>query len=273
VIGVARRHGIPVRGVWLTTSLEDAQVNAATRMLVKYGRLLEPEEMRVASRTEVSVFPPTVQFRYQRELEPPNESEGFSRLDMVPFARSAPSSAGSEDPEATPPPSARAVILWCDGVLQRSRGGHRTPLTPDDVEAIPGRGAHLRRYADEGWKLFGLSWLPEIADGGMSHAQATAVFARLRDRLGVEIDIRYCPHAAGPPACWCRKPLPGLGVVLRERYRLDAAQCIYVGVGNQDPGFARRLGFELCHASEFFGAEPKSSVTATSGSDRGQTGV
>lgn len=28
-----------------------------------------------------------VQFRYQRELEPPDASEGFSRIDVVPFAR------------------------------------------------------------------------------------------------------------------------------------------------------------------------------------------
>ena len=36
----------------------------------------------------------------------------------------------------------------------------------------------------------------------------------------------------------------GLGVVLQERHRLDPARCFYVGVGSQDPGFARRLGFD-----------------------------
>lgn len=51
-------------------------------------------------------------------------------------------------------------------------------------------------------------------------------------------------HAAGPPRCWCRKPLPGLGVVLIDRHRLDPPQCIYVGTGTLDPGFARRLGFQ-----------------------------
>ena len=271
VLGVAARHGVPVRCVWLSTSVEDAQVNAVTRMMSKYGRLLDPDEMRTASRGDVSVFPPSVQFRYQRELEPPQESEGFSRIDVVPFERSP---AGSEDPAATPlqvrsedmavrfnplwrrgletPATGRALILWCDGVLQRSRAGRRTPTNPEDVEVLDGRGAHLRRLVEEGWRVFGVTWLPEIAEGTMSHADASALFRRLREVLGIDIEVEYCPHAAGPPACWCRKPLPGLGVVLRERHRLDPSQCIYVGVGSQDPGFARRLGFDYRHAADFF---------------------
>ena len=268
VLGVAARHAVPVRCVWLSTSVENAQVNAVTRIVSKYGRLLDPDEMRAVSRTDVSVFPPSVQFRYQRELEAPQESEGFSRIDELPFVRSGQGSAdrGSAGRQAAGPESAgiegqtpataRAVILWCDGVLQRSRAGHRTPMNPEDLEVLDGRGAHLRRYVEEGWRVFGVTWLPEIAEGTMSPADAAVLFLRLRERLGIDIEIEYCPHAAGPPACWCRKPLPGLGVVLRERHRLDPAQCVYVGSGSQDPGFARRMGFEYRPASEFFSAAP-----------------
>jgi hypothetical protein len=42
-------------------------------------------------------------------------------------------------------------------------------------------------------------------------------------------------------------------VVFIHRYRLDAPQCLYVGNGAQDPGFARRLGFQYRDAAEFFG--------------------
>ena len=98
VLGVAARHAVPVRCLWLSTSVEDAQVNAVTRIVSKYGRLLDPDEMRVASRSDVSVFPPSVQFRYQRELEAPQESEGFSRID---WCRSC-VGPGSADPR---PPS------------------------------------------------------------------------------------------------------------------------------------------------------------------------
>jgi histidinol phosphatase-like enzyme len=125
-------------------------------------------------------------------------------------------------------------------------------MNPEDLEVLPGRGAHLRRHVEEGWRVFGVTWLPEIVEGTLSSADVAALFLRLREQLGIDIEIEYCPHAAGPPACWCRKPLPGLGVVLRVRHRLDPAQCVYVGSGSQDPGFARRLGFAYCPASEFF---------------------
>jgi histidinol phosphatase-like enzyme len=79
-----------------------------------------------------------------------------------------------------------------------------------------------------------------------------AVFEHMQAGLGVEMDIFYCPHGAGPPVCWCRKPLPGLGVLAIERHGLDPRRCRFVGAGPQDPGFARRLGFEYCDASQFF---------------------
>jgi hypothetical protein len=41
-------------------------------------------------------------------------------------------------------------------------------------------------------------------------------------------------------------------VVFIQRHHLDPSQCIYVGVGPQDPGFARRLGFQYRDAEDFF---------------------
>ncbi len=242
VIGTAATRGLPVRCLWLSTSVEDAQVNAAWRTVSRYGRLLEPDEIQAASRTDVAAFGPAVQFRYQKDLEPPHPSEGFSRIDVVPFDRQRDTSFTS-----------RAVILWCDGVLRRSRSGGRTPGSADDVEVIAGRREVLGHYVDEGWRLLGLSWQPEIADETMSVDQVRAGFARMQELLGVAIEVEYCPHAGGPPMCWCRKPLPGLGVVFIHRHRLDPSQCIYVGAGAQDPGFARRLGFQYRDADEFFG--------------------
>ena len=80
------------------------------------------------------------------------------------------------------------------------------------------------------------------------------------DRLGVAIDVRYCPHGAGPPVCWCRKPLPGLALAFIMQYRLDPSRCIYVGAGPQDPGFARRIGFQFRAAKEFFGGNTMPAV-------------
>ena len=224
VVQAAARLGLPVRCVWLSTSIEAAQVNAAWRMLSKYGRLLEPDEMRKAAKRDVNSFAPGAQFRQQRELEPPDPSEGFSRIETMPFER-------THEPSMTN----KALIVWFD-----------------DIDVFVGRVPALRRYHTEGWTLLGLAWRPQVADKTMTHEQAEAEFARMRELLAVPIDILYCPHGGGPPVCWCRKPLPGLGVVLIQRYHLDPAQCVYVGVGPQDPGFARRLGFQYRDAVDFF---------------------
>jgi histidinol phosphatase-like enzyme len=182
-----------------------------------------------------------VQFRYQRELEPPDPAEGFSRIDTVAFER-------RHDPAMRN----RAVIVWCDGVLMRSRSGLRVPASPDDVEVIAERGEVLRRYREGGWRLLGMSWQPEIAEGMRSPADVAATLTRMNEGLGVDIEVEYCPHPAGPPVCWCRKPLPGHGVLFIQRHQLDAAQCIFVGAGPLDRAFARRLAFQYRDAEEFF---------------------
>jgi len=225
VVQAATALGLPVRCVHLATSVEDAQVNAVTRIIGKYGRLLGPEEMKQTVKRDISAFAPTVQFRHQRELEPPDPAEGFSRIDVVPFER-------RRDPAMTN----KALIVWCD-------------------DSLVDRGHMLRRYRDEGWPLLGLAWCPQIEDKTTSVEDVDAGFIRMQEQLGVSIDVLYCPHAAGPPKCWCRKPLPGLGVVLIQRHRLDPARCIYVGTGPQDPGFARRLRFQYRDATEFFGSD------------------
>ena len=136
----------------------------------------------------------------------------------------------------------QALIVWCDGTL--------TGDVAADVQMH--RADVLRRYRDEGLLPLGLAWRPQIADKTMTVEEVDAGFARLQEQLGVSMEVLYCPHPAGPPRCWCRKPLPGLGVVFIQRHRLDPSRCIYVGAGPQDPGFARRLGFQYCDAADFF---------------------
>jgi predicted kinase len=226
VVQAAAKRGLPVRCVWLATSVEDAQVNAVSRMVEKFGRLLGPDEMRKTVKHDVSAFGPAVQFRYQRELEPPDPSEGFSRIDTIAFER-------VPDTDLTN----RALIVWCDSSFAE--------------RAVQHRGL-LQRYAAEGWRITGLAWQPGIDDSTVTVEQVEAGYGKLRAELGVEMDILYCPHGGGPPVCWCRKPLPGLGVVLIRRHKLDPAQCLYVGGGPQDPGFARKLGFQYRDARDFF---------------------
>ncbi len=241
VIRAAAARGWPVRCIWLSTSVEDAQTNAVWRIVSRHGRLPTDQEFATLRKTDVTAFLPSVHFKYRRELEPPDIAEGFQSVEVVPFVRRI-------DPGLTD----RAVIVSCDGVLLRSRSGLRVPLNPDDVEVGSGHAATLRKHRDAGYRLVGISWQPEIAEGRQSDEGVKAVIRRMCDLLGLEIEVEYCPHPAGPPICWCRKPLPGLGVVLLHRHHLDPAQCIYVGSGTQEPGFARRLGFIYRDADDFF---------------------
>ena len=241
VLQAAADRGAAVRCLWLSTPVADAQVNAVSRLLQRYGKLLDVEELALHRRRDPAALAPTVQFRYQRELEPPDVSEGFSRVDVVPFERRI-------DPSRVN----RAVIIWCDGILVRSRSEERVPTGADDIVVDPSRSATLRQYAEQGFRLLGLSWQPEIAEQKRTKAEVDAVFARMNELLGLAIEVEYCPHAAGPPQCWCRKPLPGLGVLLTHRHHLDPAACIYVGDGSQDAGYADRLGFRYRSAGDFF---------------------
>jgi histidinol phosphatase-like enzyme len=146
----------------------------------------------------------------------------------------------------------RAVIIWCDGVLWRSRSGERVPVNDADTEVDDEKAERLSRLERGGWRILGLSWQPEVGQGTKSREQVDAATAELRARLGVSLDLVYCTHPTGPPVCWCRKPLPGLGMILVHRHRLNAAASVYVGFGPQDPGLARKLGFKYREAADFF---------------------
>jgi aryl-alcohol dehydrogenase-like predicted oxidoreductase/predicted kinase len=215
VLQAAAELDVPVRCVHLTTSLDDAQVNAVTRLVERYGHLPDERELTALRKIDVAAFPPSVLFRYQRDLEPPDPSEGFSRIEQMPFTR-----------VANPAHVNRAAIAWCDH--------------PSQLEAL---APALREHQDAGWIICVLSWQPGIEDGPRTDADVRASFAAVGDRAGLRFDLDICPHGAGPPRCWCRKPLPGLGVVLIHRHALDPAECVLVGDGPQDAGFARKLGF------------------------------
>ena len=87
VLDAASSHGLPVRCVWLDTSLADAQVNLVERLVARLGRLPSPEELRTLARDEPGVLTPTQQMRAARELEPPSVDEGFASVERVAFER------------------------------------------------------------------------------------------------------------------------------------------------------------------------------------------
>ena len=123
------------------------------------------------------------------------------------------------------------------------RSGKRTPDSPQDMDVLPGRAELLQRHAAEGLLVLGLTWQPEIEASQRSPETLQGCIDELSARIGLRLDVLHCPHGGGPPVCWCRKPLPGLGVQLIVRHRLEAAHCLCVGSSSLDRTFADRLGF------------------------------
>lgn len=241
VLDVAARHGAEVRCVWIDTSLEDAQVNACERMVARHGRLLAPEEMARAGKQDPNSFPPRAQFQYRRAFEPPDPSEGFASIERRPFERRPPEGR-----------TRRALFVELDSVLWRSRAGERTPSSPEDMEISAERGESIRRYSEDGWLLVALTWQPEIAEKRRAVDAPERCFEALRGAIGAPMSLLCCPHGGGPPICWCRKPLPGLGVAAARAWSIDLARSLHVGKSPADRQWAERLGMAYEDAEAFF---------------------
>jgi HAD superfamily hydrolase (TIGR01662 family) len=92
-----------------------------------------------------------------------------------------------------------------------------------------------------------------VASEALTKAQADACFERTVQLLGVPVlAVAYCPHTAFPAGCFCRKPMPGMGVALARRFGLDLPKSIMVGDMQSDADFAEAIGARYVEAERFF---------------------
>jgi aryl-alcohol dehydrogenase-like predicted oxidoreductase/histidinol phosphatase-like enzyme/predicted kinase len=238
VIETAWQHGVPVRCVHVVTPLADAQIRAVSRMIELHGRLPDPDVLRTLGRKDPRFFGPDAQFRYERQHEPPVLNEGFERIEERTITARFDAAFAN-----------RALVLELDDVLCSSVTGAPAVLDPDDVVIQVERAETLRRYAAEGWVLAALAWRPQIAQRLTTIQQVEACFDRIREILQLDLDLAYCPHPAGPPVCWCRKPLPGLLLQFAYRHRLALDRSLLVGRAPADRTLALRLGMTYRDAS------------------------
>jgi aryl-alcohol dehydrogenase-like predicted oxidoreductase/predicted kinase len=212
VIDAARRHGLPVRCIWLDTPLAQAQVNLVERVLDRAGSLPSPEELRVLARRGDGVLTPTSQMRARRELEPPSDDEGWTVLEQAPFARAPRSAAGG------------AGVFVATAALD----------TPGWRDALSDSSApHL---------LF--DWRP----GGDLGALAPAV-AELAAEVSGPVEAALCTHPGGPPSCWCRPPLPGLPLAFARAHAVEPSRSVVVGVSAAHRTLATTLGARFVNAA------------------------
>jgi aryl-alcohol dehydrogenase-like predicted oxidoreductase len=207
VIETASRHQVPARCIWLDIPLPQAQVNLVERMLDRFGALPAPEELKRLARHEPGVLTPTSQMRALRELEPPSSGEGLSTVEQVPFERAAPARRG------------RVGVFVAASAL-------RGPSREQALELGDLSSPHL---------VF--DWSP----GGDADDLAE-IAALLSAKVSAPVDVALCPHAAGPPSCWCRPPLPGLPLTFARTHGVDPARSIVIGTGPAHRTLATALG-------------------------------
>lgn len=239
VIKFAKDWGATITCHWLTTSFEDAQLNACLRMVRKTGKLLQPEDFKKLN--DPNLFPPVALFHYRKEFQEPTKKEGFDHIEKVPFVR-----------KWGPEYKNRALILDYDGTLRLSTGKQKYPVELSDIQMLPGRTATIKEYQKQGYILLGASNQSGIAKESVTEAQVRACFDETNRRLGLDIQYHFCPHRIPPVSCYCRKPHPGMGALFIEKYKLLPSTCIMVGDMTTDETFAERCGFPYKDVNEFF---------------------
>ena len=235
VMEVAWDRGAPVRCIWLTTNVANAQINSLERMLDVHGSLPTPEEIRERGKRDTRYLLPDAQFRYERALEPPSIEEGLASVELREFIR-APRDA-----------TERAIIFDFDDAM----GPGEPALAATDVMLDQSRRERLIRQREEGWRLFVHAWRPQVARNETTLTAVEACLARMRELLG-DVEMACCPHDAGPPICWCRKPIPGSVVEFARRCNVALVSSIVVGSAASDRTMAERIGARFELSASFF---------------------
>jgi HAD superfamily hydrolase (TIGR01662 family) len=239
-IEMAQKHGADISCLLMGTSIEEAQFNVVQRAIGLIGKFPTPEAVKAAKHT--NVFPPLVLFKYKKDFQKPAVTEGFSKVEVVKFLR-------KEDPTFTN----KAVIVDYDGTLRECVGGNdKYPVTESQIEMKPGRKAILQSYLDKGYKLLGVSNQSGVAKGELTYEKASELFEHTNKLLGLDIEYQFCPHQSAPISCYCRKPMPGLGVDFILKHKLNRKECIFVGDMTTDKTFSERCGFQYVDQAEFF---------------------
>lgn len=240
VLDIAKANGYKTTCVYLSTSIEDSQFNAVSRMVNRHGKLFQTQDDYTKSK-DPNMFPVAALYKANKTIEKPLASEGFDEIKVVPFKR-VPNGYTN-----------KAIIFDYDGTLRQTKSGETPyPIDPDDIEILPGRTEKINELKKQGYIILGVSNQSGVAKGVFTYEMADKCFKKTNELLGIDIDYRFCSHKVPPITCYCRKPGVGFGVEFIEKYKLDPAQCIMVGDLKSDETFAKRCGFKYVHADNFF---------------------
>jgi HAD superfamily hydrolase (TIGR01662 family) len=251
VLEVAKGLGLPVRVLLFPVDLAQAQVFAARRQVQRLGKLLRPGDDYKAHADDPNMFPPGVQYAYQKTFVEPTLNEGFASIETV-----------KVETVWGPEYVNRAIFLDLDGTVRVTPDEKACPW-PRNVSEVwvirpMATGELLRRYRNEGWLIFavtnqsGVSREPSDPKY-VSEATVVECIEATEAQLGLVFDgYAYATDRGGPPQSFWRKPLPGMPVMFIEQFKLNPSRCIFVGDMTSDKTCADRAGIPFIWAHEFF---------------------
>lgn len=138
------------------------------------------------------------------------------------------------------------MFLDRDGVINEVLS-HRVKFVnkPTDFYLLDGVGEAIKRFNDEGLKVFVVTNQGGIGLGYMKEAALQDVHRKMEadlEAFGAKIaDIAYCPHK--PHAnCACRKPKPQMILDLADKYDIDLSKSYMVGDREPDIEAGKEAG-------------------------------
>jgi aryl-alcohol dehydrogenase-like predicted oxidoreductase len=226
VVRIATSHGARVRCIFFETPLADAQVNVVLRMIERFGRVLDPDEIRKLARTEPAALAPHALSRMTRDLERPAPDEGFEEIEVVPFVRHRTTTSGNPRRERE---ADRAAVFVALDALEDSSA-------PATESRLATNLASILANAPAGAPCLIHAWRPGADE--VSTAPTRAMIQAVASAASRSIELAYCPHPAGPPICWCRPPLPALFLAFARRHAIDFRASSFVGASVTDRAIA-----------------------------------
>lgn len=245
-IQLAKKLKVPVDAQIIPSSIEDCQIRHLRRMYEKFGQIYQTGK----GVKDPHCFGPAPLFKARKDFQPPEKSEGFSRIIM------------REIPIITWDPAVytnKALFLDIDGTIRETEHlPNKYPTEPDEVQLIrpaTEMRAILDKYRQQGYHLIGVSNQSGIAKGTVTQAKVDEIFERTRNLLGYneqEFPIMYCPHRSMPITCFCRKPQSGMAMEAIMKLKLNPQECIMVGDMKTDESMANRLGMKYVDVKQFW---------------------
>ena len=218
IIQWAKNNEFEIYCKLIDIDIGDALFNASKRLIDTYGKLLMPEEIKESK--DSGVYPPVVIYKYRKSFEAPTTQEGFTTVEKLKFSRTI-----DKDIYAN-----KAIILDYDGTLRKTKSGEKYPKNPEDIEILPHRTEKLKEYQEKGYILLGFSNQSFVSKGEITEQEVEKCFQHTNSMLGVDIEYKFCPHPAFPQTCFCRKPLPGMGVYLSKNISLIHRNVLWSGI-------------------------------------------